>query len=145
MAAALLAPLSIIGAVMHIAAHAVGKITLFFAAGAIYTEADVRFMQGMIAHHAQAIHMSRMAAARERLVRAASASSFAMSSSGISARILVMISRYHIEISLQASPSYGCPLLPAFFRALAASRNRRAQPAMATVPVAISGNQPHTA
>ena len=30
--------------------------------GAIYTEADVRFMQGMIAHHAQAIYMSRMAA-----------------------------------------------------------------------------------
>jgi uncharacterized protein (DUF305 family) len=33
-------------------------------AGALYTEADVRFMQGMIAHHAQAIHMSRMAATR---------------------------------------------------------------------------------
>jgi len=32
--------------------------------GAIYTEADVRFMQGMIAHHAQAIFMSRLAAAR---------------------------------------------------------------------------------
>ena len=32
--------------------------------GAIYTEADVRFMQGMIAHHAQAIYMSRMAAGR---------------------------------------------------------------------------------
>ena len=39
MAAALLAPLSLIGAVLHIAAHAVGKITLFFAAGAIYTAA----------------------------------------------------------------------------------------------------------
>ena len=39
MAAALLAPLSLIGAVVHIAAHAVGKITLFFAAGAIYTAA----------------------------------------------------------------------------------------------------------
>lgn len=39
MAAALLAPLSVIGAVMHIAAHALGKITLFFAAGAIYTAA----------------------------------------------------------------------------------------------------------
>lgn len=39
MAAALLAPLSLAGAVMHIAAHAVGKITLFFAAGAIYTAA----------------------------------------------------------------------------------------------------------
>jgi uncharacterized protein (DUF305 family) len=32
-------------------------------AGAIYTEADVRFMQGMIAHHAQAIYMSRLAEA----------------------------------------------------------------------------------
>ena len=39
MAAALLAPLSLIGAVLHIAAHAVGKITLFFAAGSIYTAA----------------------------------------------------------------------------------------------------------
>ena len=39
MAAALLAPLSLIGAIVHIAAHAVGKITLFFAAGAIYTAA----------------------------------------------------------------------------------------------------------
>lgn len=40
--------------------------------GAIYTEADVRFMQGMIAHHAQAIYMSRMAAghgANARLVK----------------------------------------------------------------------------
>jgi uncharacterized protein (DUF305 family) len=32
--------------------------------GALFTEADVRFMQGMIAHHGQAIHMSRLAAAR---------------------------------------------------------------------------------
>jgi multicomponent Na+:H+ antiporter subunit D len=39
MAAALLAPLSVIGAALHIAAHAFGKITLFFAAGAIYTAA----------------------------------------------------------------------------------------------------------
>ena len=39
MAAAILAPLSIMGAVLHIAAHAVGKITLFFAAGSIYTAA----------------------------------------------------------------------------------------------------------
>lgn len=31
--------------------------------GAIFTEADVRFMQGMIAHHAQAIYMANMAAA----------------------------------------------------------------------------------
>ncbi len=35
--AALLAPLSLVGAAVHIAAHAFGKITLFFAAGAIYT------------------------------------------------------------------------------------------------------------
>jgi len=39
LAAALLTPLSIVGAVFHIAAHAVSKITLFFAAGAIYTAA----------------------------------------------------------------------------------------------------------
>jgi uncharacterized protein (DUF305 family) len=30
-------------------------------AGALYTIADIEFMQGMIAHHAQAIYMSRMA------------------------------------------------------------------------------------
>ncbi len=34
---AVLAPISVIGAAMHLAAHAVGKITLFFAAGSIYT------------------------------------------------------------------------------------------------------------
>ena len=32
--------------------------------GALYTAADVRFMQGMIAHHAQAIYMSRLATSR---------------------------------------------------------------------------------
>ena len=40
--------------------------------GAIYTTADVHFMQGMIAHHAQAIFMSRLAAthgASPRLLR----------------------------------------------------------------------------
>ena len=40
--------------------------------GAIYTAADVHFMQGMIAHHAQAIFMSRLAAshgANPRLLR----------------------------------------------------------------------------
>ena len=37
LAAAILNPLSMIGAVLHIATHAVGKITLFFAAGAIAT------------------------------------------------------------------------------------------------------------
>ncbi len=39
LAAALLTPLSVVGAALHIAAHAFGKITLFFAAGAIYTAA----------------------------------------------------------------------------------------------------------
>ncbi|MCW8908064.1 MAG: monovalent cation/H+ antiporter subunit D family protein [Sedimenticola sp.] len=37
--AAILAPISVLGAAIHIAAHAFGKITLFFAAGAIYTAA----------------------------------------------------------------------------------------------------------
>ena len=39
LAAAILSPLSVIGAALHIAAHAFGKITLFFAAGSIYTAA----------------------------------------------------------------------------------------------------------
>ncbi|HRD76030.1 MAG TPA: monovalent cation/H+ antiporter subunit D family protein [Hyphomicrobiaceae bacterium] len=39
LAVAILTPISAIGAAMHIAAHAVAKITLFFAAGAIYTAA----------------------------------------------------------------------------------------------------------
>lgn len=39
LAVALLTPLSVIGAALHIAVHALGKITLFFAAGAIYTAA----------------------------------------------------------------------------------------------------------
>ena len=39
LAAALLTPLSVIGAALHIAGHAVSKITLFFAAGSIYTAA----------------------------------------------------------------------------------------------------------
>ncbi len=37
LAAAILAPLSVMGAALHIMAHAFGKITLFFAAGSIYT------------------------------------------------------------------------------------------------------------
>jgi len=37
LSASLLAPLSVAAAALHIAAHAVAKITLFFAAGAIYT------------------------------------------------------------------------------------------------------------
>ena len=39
MAAAILKPLAEIGAAIHVVAHAFGKITLFFAAGAIYTAA----------------------------------------------------------------------------------------------------------
>lgn len=39
LAVAILAPLSVVGAALHIAVHAFGKITLFFAAGAIYTAA----------------------------------------------------------------------------------------------------------
>ncbi|HEU4799558.1 MAG TPA: DUF305 domain-containing protein [Gemmatimonadales bacterium] len=43
-------------------------------AGALYTVADVSFLQGMIAHHAQAVHMSHLAetrAADPRLLRLA--------------------------------------------------------------------------
>lgn len=39
LATAVLAPISLVGAAFHIAAHALGKITLFFTAGAIYTAA----------------------------------------------------------------------------------------------------------
>ena len=49
-------------------------ITITVPDTALYTVADVKFMQGMIAHHAQAIHMSRMAAAHgasPRLLRLA--------------------------------------------------------------------------
>ncbi len=41
LAAAVLTPLSLIGAALHIAVHAVSKITLFFAAGSIYTAAHL--------------------------------------------------------------------------------------------------------
>ncbi|MEM1159654.1 MAG: monovalent cation/H+ antiporter subunit D family protein [Pseudomonadota bacterium] len=50
MAAALATPAAIIGAALHIAAHAVSKITLFFAAGSIYTAAhltEVSQMDGL--------------------------------------------------------------------------------------------------
>jgi uncharacterized protein (DUF305 family) len=47
---------------LHTAGMAMPAITI--PKGAIYTEADVHFMQGMIAHHAQAIYMSRLAASR---------------------------------------------------------------------------------
>ena len=39
LAAAILVPISVTGAALHIAAHAVSKITLFFAAGSVYTAA----------------------------------------------------------------------------------------------------------
>jgi multicomponent Na+:H+ antiporter subunit D len=41
MATAVLKPLAEIGAAIHMAAHALGKITLFFAAGALYTAAKI--------------------------------------------------------------------------------------------------------
>lgn len=41
LATAILTPISAVGAAMHIAAHAVSKITLFFAAGSYYTAAHV--------------------------------------------------------------------------------------------------------
>ena len=41
LAAAILTPISVAGAAIHIAAHAVSKITLFFAAGSIYTAAHL--------------------------------------------------------------------------------------------------------
>jgi len=44
------------------AAHSMAMAPVKIPAGAVFTEADVRFMQGMIAHHAQAIYMSRLAA-----------------------------------------------------------------------------------
>lgn len=50
LAVAILAPLSVVGAALHIAAHAFGKITLFFAAGSIYTAAhktDVSQLNGI--------------------------------------------------------------------------------------------------
>jgi multicomponent Na+:H+ antiporter subunit D len=45
--AALFTPIAILGAVMHIAAHAVSKITLFFAAGSIHTAAHIDKISGM--------------------------------------------------------------------------------------------------
>ena len=54
--------------------HMAGLPPVSIPKGALYTEADVHFMQGMIAHHAQAIHMSRLATGRgadDRLQRLA--------------------------------------------------------------------------
>ena len=44
----------------HSMAGMSGHAQITIPEGAIYTVADVEFMQGMIAHHAQAIVMSRM-------------------------------------------------------------------------------------
>lgn len=44
MATAVLAPLSIVAAGFHIVAHAFGKITLFFAAGSIYTASGKKYV-----------------------------------------------------------------------------------------------------
>jgi len=41
LATAILAPISLVGAALHIVVHAVSKITLFFAAGSIYTAAHL--------------------------------------------------------------------------------------------------------
>lgn len=41
--------------------HGAGLPPVTLPANSIVTEADVRFMQGMIAHHAQAVHMTRLA------------------------------------------------------------------------------------
>ncbi len=49
------------GGTSHAGMHMGGEIVI--PKGAPYTKADVEFMQGMIAHHAQAIVMSRMAEA----------------------------------------------------------------------------------
>lgn len=49
----------------HMAGMNMGLPPVAIPKGAIFTEADVRFMQGMIAHHAQAIYMSRLAAAHD--------------------------------------------------------------------------------
>jgi uncharacterized protein (DUF305 family) len=51
-----------------------GHDSITVPANALYTVADVEFMQGMIAHHSQAIYMSRMAEAHKagpRLLRLA--------------------------------------------------------------------------
>ena len=49
----------------HMAGMSMDLPPVSIPSGAIFTEPDVRFMQGMIAHHAQAIYMSRLAAAHD--------------------------------------------------------------------------------
>lgn len=58
----------------HSMAGMSGHAKITIPKGAIYTVADVEFMQGMIAHHSQAIYMSRMAEAHHaspRLIKLA--------------------------------------------------------------------------
>jgi uncharacterized protein (DUF305 family) len=60
------------GHTQHAAGHEGMPEMRPIASGALHTAADVHFMQGMIAHHGQAIHMSRLAETRSaepRLVR----------------------------------------------------------------------------
>jgi multicomponent Na+:H+ antiporter subunit D len=47
LAVSLFSPLAIIGAILHIAAHAVSKITLFFAAGSLHTAAHIDHVSEM--------------------------------------------------------------------------------------------------
>ena len=47
MGAALATPIAVLGAAMHIATHAVSKITLFFAAGSVHTAAHIDHVSGM--------------------------------------------------------------------------------------------------
>jgi len=51
-----------LGLAQH-AGHSMGR-EIVIPKGALYTKADVEFMQGMIAHHAQAVVMSRLAESR---------------------------------------------------------------------------------
>jgi uncharacterized protein (DUF305 family) len=51
-----------LGLAQHPAGHKGMGPEIVIPKGALYTKADVEFMQGMIAHHAQAVVMSRMAA-----------------------------------------------------------------------------------
>ncbi len=56
----------------HMAGHMGMPVLKPIPGGALYTTADVQFMQGMIAHHAQAIRMSHLARERgsdDRLLR----------------------------------------------------------------------------
>ena len=62
-ALAVLAPLLAPPATLQAQQHSMaGMNHIMVPEGAAYTVADVEFMQGMIAHHAQAIYMSRLAA-----------------------------------------------------------------------------------